>query len=98
MPFDRGNRTYYVSDDRLRTFARFRPRTNCAGWSNWRHSFDWFSLWKAPQPAKPENTISLRRQANRWVKLHILIGQSWASVADNCRTHSLLTFPLSLPI
>jgi len=32
-------------------FARYRPQTNCAGWSNWRHSFDWFSLSKAPQPA-----------------------------------------------
>jgi len=42
-------------------FARFRLRTNCAGWNSWRHSFDWLSLSKASQPAKPENTIRLRR-------------------------------------
>ena len=25
MPFDRGNRTYYVSDERLRTFRALSP-------------------------------------------------------------------------
>jgi hypothetical protein len=92
MPFDRGNRTYYFSDDRLRAFRALSPADKL----RWVEQLAAFLRLVQPvesAPAKPENTISLRRLANRWVKLHILIGQSWASVPNNYRTHSQLTSP-----
>lgn len=77
MPFDRSNRTYHVSDERLRAFRTLSPEDKV----RWVEQLVTFlrlvSLSKAPQSAKLANTIILRRLTNRGVKLHILIGQSW---------------------